>query len=101
MRKTGAALVLLLLACAGARPAAAWVVDSRPLLYAEENGFGYRTLTSVEPAAGVTVPLSNITIYPESDQVAGLELSYREDDVRGTSGRSSTLILRTNILLQP
>jgi hypothetical protein len=83
------------------RPAEAYVVDSHVILYADENASGYRRLTSAEPSGGDDVPLSYITVYPESDMSSGFEVSYREEEGPDAQSKNSTLIFHTNIPLTP
>jgi hypothetical protein len=103
--RTAAAALALLLACAAAgsasAPAFAYVVDGSVILHADENGSGYRSLTSIEPAASETLPISNITIYPESEKNDGFDITYSQQEGSSIEGKSATLILHTNFPIQP
>lgn len=99
-RSTG--LMALFLACVTApRPADAFVIDHHAIIYADENGSGYRLLTAAEPASGESVPLSNVTVYPESDQQEGIVISYSEDEGPWLEGKNATLILHTTFAIDP
>jgi hypothetical protein len=103
MRLAGAVLSISLLAGAFMyQPASAYVVDNKKIIYAdEENSSGYRRLTSVEPAAGNAAPLSKITTYPEPDQPGHFDITYKEGQGTDAENKNSTVILHTNIPIQP
>lgn len=102
MRISRVAAAAVLLALAGIQPAAAYKIDGKALIYAdEENASGYRLVTSAEPAAGDGTPLYTVTFYPESDLSTGISLSYTKEEGPGIDGTNSTVILRTNILINP
>jgi hypothetical protein len=101
MKTRTAATLALLFSCTLARHAAAYVVDGSTFLYTEENSAGYRRLTSAEPAAGNTVPLSYVTVIPASDRKDPIEISYQTTESLETDKAASTLILHTNITLEP
>jgi hypothetical protein len=93
--------ILVFLSSAPERAAAYTFVSPSSVIYTDENGSGYRHLTSMEPSAKEDLPLSNITVYPESDIRGGLDISYTEEEGPGVTGKNATLILHTRILLTP
>ena len=79
-----------------------YVFNSAAFIYAlEDNASGYRVLTSVEPEAGERLPLSGITVYPESQTPDGLELTYIEEEGPAIQGRATTVMVHANIPLKP
>jgi hypothetical protein len=100
MRRPGVMIMALAFMTALAGTSHAYTFESS-LLYMDENGSGYRQLTSAEPAAGGDLPLSFITIYPESDINGGFDLSFSEEEGPWLDGTNTTLILHTKIPFTP
>jgi hypothetical protein len=101
MRQTAVIAVLLLACTAAGSPSFAFTIDTHDILYADENGSGYRELTAIEPSADEDLPVSTVTVYPETDTKNAFDIVYRARDIPGVEEKDAALIVRTNFLLQP